>query len=42
MAQELVNQKCIICDHDSDLHDKEGNCAVMIDDIESCPCGSGK
>jgi len=29
---------CPICEHDGNLHGKNG-CAVMIDDIESCPCG---
>jgi len=43
MLSELQSKikKCITCEHDLKLHNKEGRCAVMIDDIESCPCGSG-
>lgn len=39
MALELVNKVCLICNHDKDLHNEKGQCAVMIDDLESCPCG---
>lgn len=36
----LQDLSCNLCNHDLNLHGKNG-CAVMIDNVDSCPCESG-